>query len=191
MGAVCCNSRYALIESLWVVASPGKKPPCKLLTLSKGRSLKGYLCQVLYQNNFKRTVAMLPTSALNNFSNNYKSDHACSLCLPHVAISITLYLFPIATTMFIAILVTCHVFQPIGFMLALIIAFMGFFVPMTRHRIPHEASWQNPVMLGGLIMGVGNTVICYFFAIWPHILTSYHIIVACTLNYSLSLVTHI
>lgn len=77
---------------------------------------------------------------------------------------------PVAITMFIAILVTCHVFQPIGFMLAIIIAFLGFFMPMTRHRIPHEAGWQNPVMLGGLIMGVCNTVICYSFAIWPHIL---------------------
>ena len=83
-----------------------------------------------------------------------------------------------AMTMFIAILVTCHVFQPVGFMLAIIIAFLGFFVPMTRHRIPHECMWQNPVMLGGLIMGVCNTVICYFFAVWPHILI--HVYCTCT-----------
>ena len=92
-----------------------------------------------------------------------------SMYLSPLFLSLSLSLLT-ATTMFIAILVTCHVFQPIGFMLAIIIAFLGFFLPMGRHRIPHEAGWQNPVMLGGLIMGVSNTVICYFFAIWPHIL---------------------
>ena len=96
-----------------------------------------------------------------------------------------------AMTMFIAILVTCHVFQPVGFMLAIIIAFLGFFVPMTRHRIPHECMWQNPVMLGGLIMGVCNTVICYFFAVWPHILIQYivhvHVqIIQCVYTYTCS-----
>ena len=80
----------------------------------------------------------------------------------------------VAITIFIAILVTCHVFQPVGFMLAIIIAFLGFFLPMGRHRIPHEAGWQNPVMLGGLIMGVSNTAICYFIAILPHILIYVH-----------------
>ena len=76
---------------------------------------------------------------------------------PGLALLIALYFFS-------------HVKQPVGFVLALFMAVLGLFLPITLHRIPHDAGWENPTMMGALVLGVAHTTLCYIIAIWPNIL---------------------
>ncbi len=59
--------------------------------------------------------------------------------------------------------------QPLGFILALLMAILGLFIPMTFHRLPHDEGWQNPTPMAGLTFGVMATTLCYFCVVFPNI----------------------
>ncbi|KAL5474657.1 hypothetical protein EMCRGX_G026639 [Ephydatia muelleri] len=74
-----------------------------------------------------------------------------------------------------AMLSFCHLYTPVGFVLALIIVYFGFFGPMALHRIGHDSNWPNPALFGAYLSGVAHTLACFFAAIYPNILFSTHL----------------
>ncbi|XP_064394109.1 probable palmitoyltransferase ZDHHC11B isoform X2 [Halichondria panicea] len=73
--------------------------------------------------------------------------------------------------MTLALLAITQLFQPVGFVLSLVILLLGFFLPLSMHRIPHPAGWPNPQMVGALLAGVTLTTFNYFkrvfHVVWP------------------------
>ena len=69
-----------------------------------------------------------------------------------------------------AMLSFCHLYTPVGFVLALVIMYFGFFGPMASHRINHDSNWPNPALYGAYLSGVAHTLVCFFAAVYPHIL---------------------
>ena len=74
-------------------------------------------------------------------------------------------------TLLLSLLAFTQLYQPVGFVVAVAIAVPGFFLPLSLHRIPHPSGWPNPLMVGGLVAGVGLTALTYLFRIFLDILT--------------------
>ena len=49
----------------------------------------------------------------------------------------------------------------------------GFVFPVRPHRIPHDAGWHNPALMGAMLTEVLHTALCYFCRILPNILNMY------------------
>ncbi len=60
--------------------------------------------------------------------------------------------------------------QPMGLLMALTVAWTMFFIPLSFHRIPHDAGWQNPTSMTGLVIGFFFTTVIYLVKILPNIL---------------------
>lgn len=73
--------------------------------------------------------------------------------------------------MIIANLAFCYLDNPImALILAIVIVWAGFFLPMRQHRLPHDSGWHNPAFIGAMLTEIGHTALCYFIRILPHIL---------------------
>lgn len=78
------------------------------------------------------------------------------------------FLLPCASLLFI-ILSNLYLYQPVGFVLSILILVVGFFMPLRWHRIPNDSAPQNPALLGALLAGITHTLVCYFQEVFPRI----------------------
>ena len=78
--------------------------------------------------------------------------------------------------MLLALVAFTHIHQPVGLVVALTIAVLGFFLPLTLHRIPHPVGWPNPLLLGALVVGVALTCLLYLLRIFFDILKPYFLL---------------
>ncbi|XP_064394106.1 uncharacterized protein LOC135341468 [Halichondria panicea] len=89
-------------------------------------------------------------------------------------------------TLLLALVAFTHIHQPVGLVVALTIAVLGFFLPLTLHRIPHPVGWPNPLLLGALVVGVALTCLLYllriFFVLWPDYALSFIILTASSIT---------
>ena len=76
----------------------------------------------------------------------------------------------VALDLLLALYLFSHVHQPVGLLLVLAVAWTLFFLPLAFHRIPHDAGWQNPTSMMGLVIGFSYTSLCYIVKIMPNIL---------------------
>ncbi len=73
-------------------------------------------------------------------------------------------------TFTVALQTMTQLYQPVGFVVSLVVIFIGFFLPLSMHRIPHPAGWPNPQMVGALIAGVILTTFIYLRRVFYNIL---------------------
>ena len=75
-----------------------------------------------------------------------------------------------AIALLLALLFLSYLVQPVGLLLALVVAWGLFFLPLSFHRIPHVSGWQNPTSMAGLVIGFSFTSLCYVSTVVPNIL---------------------
>lgn len=92
--------------------------------------------------------------------------------MPNLLYTVFPYIPTSGLTLLLALLAFTYFHQPVGLVVALMIATPGFFLPLSMHRIPHPAGWPNPLMLGALVAGVGVTCLIYLFRVFFDILTT-------------------